>query len=248
MRHLFIWLLFFLAFDLHSQSFTIRDYYGNIVNDDTVAVIFHPDGNHGWTELSIPLYIQNTSGTVKTLSVKKTEFGMDPDEYHAICFGGTCFDSSTFISPFKDPVAAGAIDSTFSGHYRFDDLLHKKGKRYVAYTFYDEDKQDDSSIVYVEYNTMVKEGASADKQLFFLGLSPNPAQKDVHLEFKNNKGGLKKISIILMNSTGEYIWSGETNANLQTEILSIENYPAGIYHVLIFSDNIFLSGTKLIIR
>jgi hypothetical protein len=230
-----IFFIIFGAYGIFAQSFRIRDYYGHTVNNDTMEVVFHPDGNHGWTELSVLLFVQNTSNSTKTLSVKKTEYGMDADEYHAICFGGTCFDSSVFISTFKDPVLSGGIDSTFSGHYRFDDLLHKPGRRLVAYTFYDENLPGDSSIVYIEYNTLQKEGIDKFTPMFFQRLSPNPSTGIVRFEY----GGLNNAGdnyFTLLNSLGQCVLKGKLLSTSGMETLNIEGYPKGIYYFTLFSD------------
>jgi hypothetical protein len=222
--------LLVFTLSLHSQSFKIRDHYGNIVNKDTVAVIFHPGSNHGWTELAIDLYIQNISSSVKTLVVKKTEYDMRNDEYHAICFGGTCFDSTTFISPFKDPVNPGGIDSTFSGHYRFDDLLHPPGKCLVAYTFFDDSDKNDSAIVYIEYNTLEKSGITLTNNFSLVkSIWPNPSTGVVYFQFNTLNDNIQSCAVEIYNASGQLLNTIKMVTGREGGSVDFNNMPGGLY-------------------
>jgi hypothetical protein len=221
--------LLFFVLSLHSQSFKIRDHYGNMVNKDTVAVIFHPGVNHGWTELAIDLYIQNISSSVKTLVVKKTEYNMRKDEYHAICFGGTCFDSTIFISPFKDPVNPGNIDSTFSGHYRFDDLLHPPGKCLVAYTFFDDADKNDSAIVYIEYNTLEKSGIPFKNNAFVQSIWPNPSTGIVYIQFSPLNDIIQAYDVEIFNASGQLLNTVKMVTGTEEGSVDFSNMAEGLY-------------------
>jgi hypothetical protein len=223
---------------LNAQNIVIRDIYGNQVNNDTIVSVFHPNPNHGWTELSLELFVQNTGTTSITLVAKKTEYNMHPDEYHSICFGGTCFDSSVFTSSFKDPLASGQIDSTFSGHYRFDDLLHTPGTCYVAYTFYNDLQPGDSAIVYIEYNTMEKSGIRTPDQLVEnIKFFPIPASDFIQIRFERNHDDLHKgIWIALFNSTGECVRK-EPMGQTDVTVLGIKDLPPGIYYLSVYSES-----------
>ena len=249
MKSFKIFLLFVLfSTALSAQSFIVRDHYGKIVNNDTLVVIFHPDTNHGWTELSVFLYVQNISSSTLTLGAKKTEYNIQQGEYHAICFGGTCFDSTTFVSPFKDPVNPGGIDSTFSGHFRFDDLLHPPGRCLVAYTFYDDNNPNDSSIVYVEYNTMEKAGVGTNMVPSSIEVRPNPSSGLVHLQYSIlNKINREKSYIQVINSLGECVRIIDLEEAEVLVSLDLKELAAGIYHICVIHDGSVLITDKLMI-
>ena len=183
-------LLMILSSGSMAQSLKLKDIYGADVTGDTIDLIFHPDTNHGWSEMIVEIFITNISGATIDVGAKKTEFNVQPDEYHSFCYGGTCFLNNTFVAPsaFIPTITGGASDSSFSGHYRFDDLTHPGGICHVAYTFYDKTNPADSAIVYVNYNTLLLSADDGfDKANMFLSEPwPCPSSGIVNINYRLN--------------------------------------------------------------
>ena len=234
---------------LHAQTIKLKDKGGKVVNRDTLQLVFHPGADHGWTEIAVEIFAQNMGNVTLTLGAKKTEYNMHRDEYHAFCFGGTCFDSTTFISPFTDFVQPGGIDSTFSGHYRFDDILHAKSECLVAYTFYDVNNPDDSAIVYVNYNTMLQSNglkADAAATLFLSEPFPNPANELVF--FQCDPAFLNiPVTFIINSLAGERVLTIQVPAGQETFSANTSAFPSGLYYCSMFENNVLRRITKLMV-
>lgn len=221
----------------------------NDITGDTVTVQFVPGIYHGWTEISIYIHAKNISSKSIELGAKKTEFSIAADEYHSFCFAGNCFDSSTFISPYTEIVPADVMDSSFSGHFYFDDLLHKPKVSLVAYTFYDVNNPSDSSIVYVQYNTMITIGIEANpwSSTSLFTAAPNPAYNIINFNYKMDKSLIGHARFIITNNIGTQVLEQKINENNFEISLDIGKWASGIYFYTIIDGNNKIKTNKFIV-
>lgn len=247
-------LLFFLlsiCYVANGQTILLYNNSGKPVNGDTILLAFMPGPDHGWTELSIPIYAKNTSSTQLTLGAKKAEYTIHADEYHSICFGGFCYDSSTFVSPYPSLVKAGETDSSFSGHYRFDDLLHVPNECLVSYTFYDINAPSDSAIVYVNYNTKLHPIGMIQANLrqdFALEAYPNPADASFQVSLVGaNKNRSVNTHLILSQLSGELIFEQPINSFLSEISVNVSDLPEGFYFYYLSGEGWASPPRKLVI-
>lgn len=244
-------LLFFVTVSLPGQSLKLLDKSGKDITGDTLMVVFNPGTEHGWTELSIAIYIKNTSNGLLSIGSKKTEFNIQPDEYHSFCFAGFCFDSSTFISPFNSDVKSGELDSSFSGHYRFDDLLHIPNECLVAYTFFNTNNTADSAIVYVIYNTKIhpvglQKFAEPIKNSVLVWPSPNTNILNIRYDLIPVNIDNKPI-IQIINSLGEIIVSQILENNKGLISFETNTWKEGIYYYTFSGDYLNIKPGKFIV-
>jgi len=235
---------------LQAQSLVLKDKNGTNVTGDTIEVVYHPGPDSGWTELVAYVFPQNTGTTTLTLGAKKKEYDRQPDEYHAFCFGGTCFDSTTYVSPFHDIIAPVGTDSTFSGHYRFDNILHVPNEFLVAYIFYDVNNTTDSAVVYVKYNTMLQVGIEdhSASALFLSKAWPNPVTDILNFNYRlSGKAGCADACMIVTNGLGERLEKRALIQNEGTVSFETRNWMPGIYYCSVVVDNYAVATNKCIV-
>ncbi len=212
-----------------AQAIIIFDHSGKQVNNDTLTVAFHPNPDHGWTEIYVDLYVKNNSDSGAFFIARKSEFNLRNDEYHSICFAGFCFDSSVYTAPYPAIINARRIDSSFSGNFRFDDLTHPPGLCVVAYTFYHENDNADSAIVYVRYDTKTFTGLAENQTSPGKNFRcyPNPATGKLFISFDHLQS-VSKLNLSINNSLGQAVLSQVVTDNNNTS-LDISAIPPGIY-------------------
>ena len=243
-------LLFLLSFRSNSQSLRVMDVNGTDVTGDTVEVIYQPGQYHGWTEISVEVFPVNIGSNTLELGAKKIEFNHQADEYHAFCFAGTCLPDFTFISPFTDILQAGQTDSTFSGHFRFDDTLHTPSVSRVAYVFYNVNNPADSAIVYVHYNTLLQSGIEDYDQsnLFLSEAWPNPANDAVNFSYRVEQGGSNEHFDVLISAiTGEHMRKEVLVQKDGTLLLDTKALTPGVYNCVVVSGAFSGKARKFIV-
>jgi hypothetical protein len=247
---LVVCLLWIITTGSTAQSLVLKDAGGNIVNGDTIEVVFHPGTDHGWTELKVEFYLKNISNDTLETGFKKKEFTRKSDEYHSFCFAGNCVDSSTYISPYHAIIAPGRTDSSFSGHFRFDDTLHVPNKCLVSYTFYDVNNTSDSAIVYVIYNTLYQSGVAeyVKANVFLSDAMPNPANEILNFNYQLfNTASSHQTYLIISNNLGECQQKQLLTQDIGSISISTINWKPGIYYYSIVNGNAVLAYHKCIV-
>lgn len=223
----FLLTLFIGSNQLKAQQLFLLDQQGNRLPSDTVRVVFHPGPDHGWTEISLFLQIGHTSNKALNVLARKSEMNIISGEYHAICFAGSCFDSTVFESPLTAIIQPGDTDESFSGHFRFDDLLHPKRTAWVRYTFINADSIADSVNLHVAYDTESASGLQETsmeqrRQILY----PNPSMDgkvyvgDIGPDFK---------TLEVMDRVGRHI--GNVNC-LSDGLIDLSGLSPGLYWLL----------------
>lgn len=230
----FLFLLFLtpcFIYQSNAKNIELFNKKGIRVDGDTVLVAFHPSTDHGWTEIYVYLDVRNNTASAMTMRVKKTELKIRSDEYHSFCFANFCYDSSVYVSLYSAVVDPGKTDSSFSGHFRFDDLLHPPGECIVAYTFFNVNDPGDSSIVYVKYNTAMFTGVAEATVSDLSGsiLFPNPANNFVTFNSGNIHSVLESAKLRICNTSGKEIISIPISEWKEGQMINISDLPSGVY-------------------
>lgn len=239
---------FSLSLSLFSQHLILRNKEGKQVNNDTVEVVFYPTQNHGWTEISSEIYIENTTDDTLKVGFKKVQYNpIKEQEYHSFCFAGSCFDSSTYVAPYPTIIFPEAIDSSFSGHYRFDDLLHEPGTYLVSYHFYNWDDSTDTAMVYVIYNTLhqleIKKNTTEN---ILLNAFPNPAVDKISINYKLPQNE-NEYFLIVINVSGQTICKERLSQEIETITINTDTWVSGCYLCCLVKDNILLIEKKFMV-
>jgi len=243
-------LLLIFSTGLYAQNLVLIDMNENIVTADTIEVVFHPGPDHGWTELKFEVLLKNISIDTIEVGLKKNEFTKTFDEYHSFCFGGNCVDSSTHISPYHAIIPPGKTDSSFSGHFRFDDLLHVPNNCLVSYTFYNINNPSDSAFVYVNYNTLNQLGIhdNDSSNIFLSDAWPNPVNEMLIFNYRLiNTVSKLPTYMILLNASGKCLHKQILTQNIGSISINTIDWKAGIYYYFILCGNVISAYKKCLI-
>lgn len=247
-RFITILIFLFVSFTFYGQNLVLKDKNGKQVNNDTVEIVFYPGQYHGWTEITAEIFIENTSLDTLEVGFRKVQYNPTKEqEYHSFCFAGFCVDSSTYIAPFPAFIPPGVIDSSFSGHFRFDDLLHEPGTYLVSYHFYNIKDSLDTAMVYVIYNTLnqvsIEDGVTNNTRLHVF---PNPAIEQITLDYQFPYNA-KHCVLIVANMFGQCIY--KQHLLHKNEIINIDtkNWVTGMYSIAIIQENRCLMFKKFTI-
>lgn len=243
-------LLLLFSSGLNAQNIILKDLDGKTITNDTIEVVFHPTADHGWTELVFRVFLKNNSNdTIESGFIKK-EFNLQKDEYHSFCFAGNCVDSSIHVSPYHAVIPPGGTDSSFSGHYRFDDILHVKSKCLVSYTFYDVKNNSDTAIVWVIYNTLLQTAINefSKGDVLLSDAFPNPVNETLHLNYnlKNTSRGFRPF-LIVKNSLGEFMQKQLLTEETGSISINTANWKPGVYYYFVSMNNNPIAFKKCII-
>lgn len=243
-------LILFFSTSLNAQSIILKDVDGKTVNGDTIEVVFHPSANHGWTELTFYTFLKNISNDTLEVGFKKKEFNLQTDVYHSFCFAGSCFDSSTHVAPYNAIIPPADIDSSFSGHFRFDDLLHFKNKSLVSYTFYNVNNTVDSAVVYVIFNTLLQSWVdkSSKANVYLSKAFPNPVKESININYNLiNIDQKLQPYLIISNSLGEIQQKQLLSLSRGSVSINTISWKPGLYYYFIMKGNVLLAGDKCMI-
>jgi hypothetical protein len=247
---LLIGIIILLSFEAKSQSIRLLNEQENEdITGDTVTVQYEPGDDHGYTEISIFIHVKNTSSKSMEMCVKKTEFNIANDEFHSFCFAGYCYDSSRFVSQYTSIVDPDSIDVSFSGHYRFDDLLHKPTVSLVAYTFYDVSNPSDSAIVYVKYRTLLPDGID-EYTCCSTGLfqaKPDPAYDNVSINYQLNMFQNGKTRLVVSNIMNPNVMEQQITENNGEINLDVSKWLPGVYFYSIIVGKDVIKTNKLVV-
>lgn len=233
---------------LCGQNLVLRDKEGNQVNNDTIEVVFYPTQNHGWTEITSEIYIENTSNDTLEVGFRKVQYNpIKEQEYHSFCFAGFCVDSSTYIAPFPTYILPGKIDSSFSGHYRFDDLLHEPGTYLVSYHFYNVNDSLDTAMVYVMYNTLNQlDIVENTNDLYVTKVFPNPAVEEISVSYRLPHTD-KNYLLLVTNFSGQCIYKQILPQESEIARINTREWASGIYFYSIVKENVCIIAKKFIV-
>jgi hypothetical protein len=232
-------------FSSNAQSITIRDIKGTIVNNDTLVCEAGSTQKPPLTKIDCYLFTQNTGSATIVMGAKKAELSLSPDMAHNICFANQCFVESVFISPLNDTVPVGSIDSSFSGHCRFDETTHTPSRNLVAYTFYDVNNPADSAIVYVIYNTMPATGIKRHSEIA-ISISPNPANDIVRFGY-NADLQAAALNLVIVNATGQIVDRETINSRTGSFSLNTAGLSTGAYYYSISMKGLSISKGRFMI-
>lgn len=253
MRTLFCLVFCFLIVSntIQAQSFQLIDLSNQTIVTGATIMLQSPN-NQGWIGYeSLNLYVKviNTSTNTISIGVKKIEQDtLQTDVQHTICFAGNCYPTSTFISPYFSTVNSGYSDSSFSGHYLFDNTVHIRGINHVSYVFYDSINPNDSVVLNVIYNTNMQAQGILEPHIdALIQLGPNPANDWVRITLKNNINNGNKNCFVLSNSNGKQVKSVNFSDNNNELFINTADLPAGMYFYKLLENNFFKIRGKLMV-
>ena len=198
------------------------------------------------------LDIVNTSTNINTYNAKRTDILLNTDAVAYFCFGGQCYDNTTFVSPNSITLGPGQAASAATGSYNVltADLDEGplEGTSIVKYTFYNTANTSDSVQVTINYNIGGPVGIKeTSKSLSAFEIFPNPAKENASLLITSPKASVS--SLILFNSIGEAVYKKEVSLNegKNKVDINLQNLASGVYFASLKTGDATLSK-KLIIN
>lgn len=197
--------------------------------------------------------ITNTSSSTISYNVKRYDMKLNTGAVAYFCFGGSCYDNSTFVSPNALSLNAGQSASQVAGTYNILTADLDEGATVdtsiVRYTFINTANATDSVQFIVYYNIAeptvgIKENSKFMNTLAFY---PNPAKGMTSLQI--NSANAAVSSILLYNSIGDVVYKKDVQLSEgKNKIdLNLEHLPSGVYFASVKNGEATISK-KLIIN
>ena len=229
MKSFITFILLIPSFYLCGQNLILKDKEGNHVNNDSVEVIFYPGQYHGWVEITSEIFIENIGNDTLEVGFRKVQYDTaKAHEYHSFCFAGSCYDSSTYVAPFPTYIYPGKIDSSFSGHFRFDDILHQAGK-------------------YVVYNTLNQVSIEESfGNIFTLNAFPNPTTDRITIAY-DMPAIEKNYSLVITNVCGQCVYKQALQTTTKVINIDTKGWSSGLYFYGIVEDTKCIITKKFLI-
>ncbi|MBP7102306.1 MAG: T9SS type A sorting domain-containing protein [Bacteroidales bacterium] len=248
MKSFITFILLIPSFYLCGQNLILKDKEGNHVNNDSVEVIFYPGQYHGWVEITSEIFIENIGNDTLEVGFRKVQYDTaKAHEYHSFCFAGSCYDSSTYVAPFPTYIYPGKIDSSFSGHFRFDDILHQAGKYVVSYHFYNVNDSLDTAMVYVVYNTLNQVSIEESfGNIFTLNAFPNPTTDRITIAY-DMPAIEKNYSLVITNVCGQCVYKQALQTTTKVINIDTKGWSSGLYFYGIVEDTKCIITKKFLI-
>ena len=246
----FLFLLFSLPFIGFSQSsLIIEDEDGN---DKSGTVILIEDEDVGVYDLHIDLRVKNTSGSSKNVLVKRYEeqYVAGSKEYYCfyVCYPPT--NSGTYAIWQDQTSVAITSDDThlLSSHLLPNNNAGISRYRFVAYV---ENNPSDSVEVFIEYRVGSAVGIDLDGsmvQTSSLNIYPNPASKEITIDYALAKNHKNSAQMVIRNLLGEVVKNVDLTKSFNKQTLDISNLESGVYFYSLLVEGKALSSKRLVVK
>jgi hypothetical protein len=236
---LILLIILFAGWGVYSQSLTVTKGGNNVANGDTLTV-----SGDVWTLLQLTANVTNNAADTLSIKCKKIHTSVILGADVSICWGGSCWDSSHYVSDDPTIINAGQTATEFSGHYK---AMGHAGVSIVRYKFYDENNVTDSISFFGKFIGTSGVGINESNMLTTGEIYPNPADNTAYLnysistEFSN--GEIRVID--LLGNKIQIIPFYEKNGRIK---INTENLNSGIYFYSMTLDGKMMFTKKLIIR
>lgn len=231
--------LTFAVLSGQTQTLSLSDTNGVAIENGSTIVM---TGTPETAELVTHLWVKNNSAHSLSVKAKKVEISLLANTNVTFCWAGNCFPPTVFESPNGAPIAAGAIDKEFSGHYA---PSLQKGQTKVQWVFWDEADVANSVSVFVDYNTY----PAGNEELSGARITkayPNPASSNVNISYTLSAGSEGRI--VVRNILGSEVRNEYVNAASGKVTFSVSDLSEGIYFYSLILNGQSTSTGKLIVK
>lgn len=220
---------------LFSQSIVLT-YEGEDLEPNAVVEI---EGLPSTPEIIIDMDATNTNSNTLDILVQRYELDMVEGASSLFCWG-LCFPPTVSLSPYPVNMGGGqTIESSFQGHYM---PAGNEGTSTIAYTFFDENNPNDSTMVTVEYKatlTGISKNIANSASVY-----PNPANESITIELTEQNQG--EVSFQLIDITGKMI--REIKTDNQKVQLNTSDISEGIYFYRAVANNKIIASERIVIK
>ena len=234
---LILGLILTFGLSVYAQNLTLTSGGHPISNGDTVTI-----AGDVLTLLQCTANVTNNAGSAKSVLCRKTHISVIPGSVVSICWGGSCWDSSHYVSDDPTVINAGATVTEFSGHY---EAKGHPGISIVKYKFYDMNTVTDSICFFGKFDATV--GINESNLLSTGEIYPNPADNAAYLNYTISSD-VNNAEIRVMDILGNKVqiipvYEKEGKVRINTESLT-----SGVYFYSMTVDGKPMFTKKLIVR
>lgn len=227
-----------------AQSFVLSNSHGEIPANSAFVQVGTPDS----VELVTYLNVKNVSGVTKDVLCKKVEIKMLDSTEVSMCWAGGCYGTGTFVSPNAASMAAGSMNTEFSGHYTQSAFTHfQSGESIIRWVFFDRANPNDSASVTVKYTTYPAAIAENSMQQASLSaLYPNPAPVTATCSYTIPGGAFGQI--VVRDMLGSVVRSIDLSSGSGKATVNTVSLADGIYFCSLLVDGKVSQTKKMVVR
>ena len=238
------YLLSIVVFYGYSQSISLSNSNGVIAPNATLIQAGTPDSN----ALSTYINVKNIGGSKINVLCRKYELKMLDSTEITMCWAGSCYPASTFISPNAQAIAPEEIITDFVGHYSQIVYNHFiSGESVVRWVFYDRGNLNDTAAVTIKYTTYplgIEESGALQATLS--NAYPNPADATVSFNYSVPSG--LQGTLFVRNILGTIVKTQVLAASNRKTIINTLDMNDGIYFCSLLVDGKISQTKKLIVQ
>lgn len=227
----FLFSIVLLAFSIsvNAQSITIHDNNGNVVTNDTVTFLIHPND----ALVSHNFSITNETNITMSIHSRRIENNCteNSEEYYcwSICLGAeTCGTSFVRDMPYALDILSNttttiplALDFDPSPD---DDIEGVEGLATYTYVMYNENNPTDSSYVVVNYNVSIAAKVDEYDNNAISNVFPNPANNMINVQSTVDNARFEIYTLVGTKVNGEQIKT--VNGKVSIDVAHLPN---GVY-------------------
>ena len=207
---------------------------GNPITNNDVILEDVTAGNQS----HVYIQLKNISSSSVTYAVKKTEIIINSGADAYFCWGGTCFPSSTTITPVANYATLSA-GQTYAPQSFYYDESTVEGYSEVKYEIYDINNANDAIVFTFKFNpTLLSVKNNGGLLTSISDVFPNPSANKAQIII-NSKINFNAATVSITNALGSIVSTKniELSAGKNNIHLDSENLNSGIYFATISSGN-----------
>jgi hypothetical protein len=182
-----------------------------------------------------------TSSNIST-KARKEETVMASMATSSICYAGTCFPSSVYVSPCKPTNAGSTVALTTD--FNFGNTFNMST---IRYTVYNCSNANDTATFIIQYNASPAGIKNLALNFSISDAYPNPASTMLNFNYKiSNSTGVPHITI--HNLLGNLVKSADMTESNGTARLDVSDLEEGLYFYTLEVNNRPLAVRKFIVR
>lgn len=244
---LFTAVLFFAA-SASAQIVEVRSSNGDVLNG-TLVQVSEPVGDSGQT-LGIGGAVENTSGSVRTINLKRYEMDVPHGTGNYFCWDLCYAERAAGASPLwvgADPIPMnfGQIANGFHAYYK---PYTNVGTATFRYVWYDVNTPNDSAWVDIQFNAMfvgISENVSPVRSF---SAYPNPAiSSDITINFDLNTP-LAGTQLAVYNMLGERKLVRSLNVAQGKVVIGKDELPAGVWFASLEQNGRALATKRVVVQ
>lgn len=229
-------ILFNLGLVLTAQNLTVENLNGVDITNTTVV----SPGGVDDAEIVEYMKVRNSSGINISVVFKKKNLTSVAGATNDFCVGFNCYPATSMLSNAFIVMGGMLQTDETSCHYRPHGYA---GSSTIRYTFYDQNNENDSASVIVEFvvTSKINEASVSNIEVY-----PNPAVNMVNFDYRINSTNDSWFTVY--NMLGNVVKSIRLEESQASISVAVDDLDAGIYFYSVLVNGEALKTSRLIIN